>query len=199
MSIMLGTMLRTSPLLRAPLLGAILCLLAPAWAVAADLDDFYGSWRTESLDAQGDGGIEVAADLLDLDVRPAEGDGFRARWTLMEAESAGTTRPRRVEALFTPTDRPNVFAFRQEKGSFLSRFFASPETGNPLEQEVLLWARLDEDRLILYSLTVAETGDPVLSHAAHRLEDGGLAVERIFRNGPGAPFVVEGRLERVER
>jgi hypothetical protein len=187
-------MLLTSSPIHAPLVAASLWLASGA-VLAAELANFHGTWRAVALEAEATPEVDPA--MLDLQIEPADGGGFRARWVLMEPAADGGTQPRRVRAHFEPTDRPGVFAFREEKGSFLGRFFASPETGNPLARETLLWARLGDDALILYSLTVDEAGDPILSRAAHLLDDDGLRASRSFRSGADAPRLVEGRLERT--
>jgi GH43 family beta-xylosidase len=73
--------------------------------------------------------------------------------------------------------------------------FASPETGNPLEGETLLWARIDTDMLAVYSLTIDENGGFDLGHYSWtKTEDGLLLHYREQTEALGEEIVIEGRL-----
>jgi hypothetical protein len=185
-------------LTRASIIG--LALLWPA-AVAGDevaISDFFGSWK----------GVEIAADgsQADLGLTPADlnteitksGDGFR-----IEGLAIGRRVPdsvelakRPTEASFTPTDRAGVYAF-DPGGSLFASLFADPATGNPLEGDVLLWARLEGATLHLYSLSVDPGGGFELEHGKGTLEGDALIIDFVGRMENDQRYTIQGRAERV--
>lgn len=173
-----------------------LCAPLPAWAADAPLTSFYGQWRGTEVAVENDGlGIELRPDDLNVTITP-DGDGFRLHWVTLERHPlAGTFTRREAEARFQPTARPGVFAFEETPGTLLGRLFASPATGNPLEGETLLWARLDGPALVIYSLGITHDGGFDLHRAAHRLEDGDMALEHTIRIEDQAEIAIRGRLK----
>ena len=79
--------------------------------------------------------------------------------------------------------------------SLLSRLFADPATGNPLEGETLLWARLGGPTLIVYSLAIGSDGGFDLDRYARTLTDDGMTVRYTRRIENDLLLTVEGRLE----
>ena len=162
---------------------------APA-ATAASFADFAGTWRSVELSAPAD---PVASGStpgeLGVTVAP-EGDGFRMSWTQPEGD--------RVEASFAPTDRPGVYFVRPGGNPLLGLFF-SPETGNPLKGERLLWSRVDGDTLVVYGLELRDDGNFDLRRHAWTLADGGdtLTLEFSRRSAGLTKEVLTGRLERT--
>ena len=174
--------------LRTACIGLI--LVAPIPAPAAQLADFFGRWQGQT--AAADAGVAVQPSDLDVEIQPASNGGFIVRWTELRAAGKDVRR-QPVEARFAPTERPNVFAFTEDP-SLLASLFASPDTGNPLAGDQLLWARIDGDTLIVYSLALDPGGGFVLHRDARTLDDGGLAVLQTVRTGAGEPLEVVGRL-----
>lgn len=160
-------------------------------AQAAEIEDFAGRWQAESVSgAAADLGIEPSD--LAVEIAPAGTDGFIVRWTALEPGDRGLQREP-VEARFAATERPGVFAFRKD-ASLLASLFASPEAGNPLAGDRLLWARIEDDTLIVYGLALDRDGSFVLDRYARTLEDRSLSVDQTVRTGTGEPLRVEGRL-----
>ena len=174
-------------------------LLVAAWAaaplgasaaVAATIGDFAGLWRGVELSAPGGGPApgDLTAEDLGVAIAP-ERDGFKMAWTPPGGE--------RVEASFAPSDRPGVFLVRPSTNPLLS-LFVSPETGNPLKGERLLWSRLEGDALVVYSLELDEEGDFDLRRYAWTLEGGGRMGLDFSRLSEGlTETALTGRLERV--
>jgi hypothetical protein len=141
---------------------------APAWAAdARSIDSFLGRWSGDEILSGNDA---LTPDALDLRI-DKDGGGFSVTW-----HDLGGSGGDRIQARFLPTDRPGVYEFAPESGSFLSRMFASPATGNPLKGETLLWARLDIDQPILavYSMSVDRSGGMDLDHYAWTRTESGL-------------------------
>ena len=150
-------------------------------AAAASIEDFAGSWQGEGDDGSGE------RLTLTLD----GGGGFHASWT---EPGAGADTPV-LEAGFAPSDRPNVYSYAPETGSLLSRMFAAPASGNPLAGETLLWARLDQETLSIYSLAVADDGGFELDLHRWTLEADALLLHFSRRTQTLEETVIEGRLQ----
>lgn len=155
---------------------------------AAAIADFAGKWRGVEVTAAG-GGAPFGVEPGDLDVTVApDKDGFRMSWTTPDGD--------RVEAAFAPTDRPGVFVVRPSSNPLFG-LFSSPETGNPLEGERLLWSRLEGDTLVVYNLALEDSGDFRLNRYAWTLADGGLTLDfNRLSQGP-TKQTLSGRLERA--
>jgi hypothetical protein len=179
--------------LAAMVLGAL--LLAPPVAKGAGIEDFFGTWRGTEVAAPA--GLEFQADDLDVVIEPYDG-GFRMRWTTLDragSEAGFTAQP--AEASFSETERAGVYAYDPGGGSLLSSLFAAPESGNPLEGETLLWARLEEAALVVYSLSINPDGGMDLNRYARTLSDDGMVVEYRRRIEGREPIRIKGRLERA--
>ncbi len=176
----------------------VMALSGPLPAVAADvlLKDFRGQWRGMEVTAEGDQlGIELRPEDLSLTLTPENG-GFRLRWIALDRDPAsGIFARRENEASFKPTDRPGVFAYDEQQKSLFGRLFASPATGNPLEGETLLWARLDGPTLIVYSLGLTHRGGFDLHRAARTLQDGVMSLEHTIDTENQMRTTVRGRLQ----
>lgn len=173
--------------------GALL-LAGPA-AHAAGIEDFFGTWRGTEVSAPS--GLEFQADDLDVAIEPYE-QGFHMRWTTLDragSEPGFTTQS--AEASFSETERPGVYEYDPGGGSLLTSLFAAPATGNPLEGETLLWARLEETALIVYSLSIDPDGGFDLNRYARTLSEDGMVVSYQRRIDGREPVSIEGRLERA--
>jgi hypothetical protein len=147
----------------------LLITLAACPGAIARADDgrsiggFLGEWSGAEIVA---GRGSLAPSALDLRVEQDAG-GFAMAWHDLGA--GGDL----VEARFLPTDRPGVYEVARESSSFLTRMFAAPATGNPLKGETLLWARIEDPVLAVYSMSVDRKGAMDLAHYTWtRTEDG---------------------------
>ncbi len=90
-----------------------------------------------------------------------------------------------------------MFAFDPGGGGLLASLFADPATGNPLEGETLLWARVEGPTLIVYSLSINQKGGFNLERNARTVEHGAMTVRHSYRFENDRVVTIEGRLERV--
>lgn len=172
----------------------VLCIPS-AQAADASLDQFYGEWQGVDLEVHtATAELKPVVDDLDVAIQP-DGDGFRVRWTSFQRDASDRLERQAFEARFGPTERPGVFAFDQDQRSFFGRLFAAPASGNPLEGETLLWARLGEASLILYSLGLTERGRFDLNRHQWTLAGDQLTVAVTRRTAEGRETWIEGRLE----
>lgn len=179
--------------LAAMVLGA-LPLVGPA-AYGAGIEDFFGSWRGIEISAPA--GLEFQANDLDVAIERYD-RGFHMRWTTLDrsgSEADFTAQP--AEAGFSETERPGVYAYDPGGGSLFSSLFAAPASGNPLEGETLLWARLGEAALVVYSLSIDPDGGFDLNRYERTLSDDGMVVNYQRRIEGREPLRIEGRLERA--
>lgn len=176
----------------------LLCAASPR-AADGPLEPFYGDWQGVDLEVHAAATeLEPTADDLDVAIRP-DGDGFHVRWTTFQRGGRDGMARQAYEARFGATERPGVFAFAQKPGSLFGRLFAAPATGNPLEGETLLWARLQDGTLILYSLGLTEQGGFDLNRHAWTPGDDGMSVTYTRRTEEGEVTRIAGRLGPGER
>lgn len=175
---------------------AVILILGSTDGLADDasIKPFLGSWR--GTEARTSGHEDLALQPQDLNVRISpERDGFRVGWVgFTRGEDGGLTREK-VEAAFSPTDRPGVFALRPGGKSLLGRLFADPANGHPLKGETLLWARLEGATLTVYSLSVDSRGGFDLDRYARTLSEGGMTIRYTHRVENDEVLTIEGRLE----
>ena len=167
-------------------------LLAPASA-ATGIRDFEGSWSATTIES--DPPLEIAPGELGLEIRVARDGGFTARWSNPPLPDQPEVA-QQIEARFARTDNPAVFALKAPERSLLNQLFASPTTGNPLQGDTLVWARLADDALVLYSLSIDRHGRPVLVRSAHVHDGRDLRLERTVRVATQKPVVIEARFAR---
>ncbi len=158
----------------------------------ATIGQFSGGWRGAEVNASG--GLALTPQDLDIRIRP-DNDGFRIDWTGFARRDDGQLTREKVEASFSPTDRPGVFAFSPGGKSLLGRLFADPATGNPLKGETLLWARLEGKTLTIYSLAVNSRGGFDLDRYARTLTEDGMTVRYTRRIENEHVLTIEGRLK----
>ena len=182
-------------------LAAIALLVGPGTAADADqvtLEDFLGEWRGAEVSIDAPEQVpKLAPSDLDMTITETSG-GFQIRALGLGREPGGTLTARPFEASFAPTDVPGVFAFDPGTRSLVSSLFADPAVGNPLQGDTLLWARLQDDTLHVYSLAIDPAGGFALEHSTGRLTDDGMAARYELRSQNDRIAVVEGRLERAE-
>jgi len=169
--------------------------LASATASADDpsLADFDGAWQGTELQISGDvRGLVLEPGDLDVQIETGPG-GFRISWTGLARQAGGDLARHEFDASFDLTDRPGVYAFEPGQTSFFG-LFADPATGNPLEGETLLWARLAGSTLTVYSLAITLDGGFDLDRYARTLGDGGMDVHYTHRMENNRVVTIDGRL-----
>lgn len=170
--------------------------LASANAAADDptIEDFNGSWRGAEIKISGDEKAPaLTSDDLDVQIKSV-GSGFQISWTGLARQDGGGLERQRIEARFSPTERPGVYAFEPGGSSFF-KLFASPSTGNPLEGETLLWARLAGPTLTVYSLAIDVDGGFDLDRYGRTLSDGGMDIDYTHRMENDRTVTIDGRIE----
>jgi hypothetical protein len=171
-------------------LAATSVAFADLAAAAADIDPFVGRWSGKMIETE----ASIPAETIGIEISERAG-GFQLAWKDLARNDEGTPSTSPLKARFVATSRPGVFEFAREPSSFLDRMFASPTTGNPLEGETLLWARLGADTLAVYSLTIDRDGGFDLSHYTWTRTGDALAL--LYRERTqelGEQVIVEGRL-----
>lgn len=175
------------------LMMASLAWPGPA-ALAADpssIEAFAGSWKGQKASSASDA---LPPDVLSLKVQE-EAAGFRVSWLDLSARGQGGGVVDDIAASFSATDRPGVYEYAPTSGSLLTRMFASPKTGNPLKGETLLWARVDDFTLAIYSMKIDLNGGFDLDHYSWtRNEDGLQLTFKKRTEDAGAEIELQGEL-----
>jgi len=177
-------------------LTAVGLLLVPHAGSAAEIQDFFGEWRGVEVSVDGPApALKLAPPDLDASIEDQNG-GVRIRsLALTRSPDGPVVSPR--DATFAPTETPGVFAYEPGAGSLLSSLFADPAVGNPLEGDTLLWARLQDEALHVYSLAINDRGGFALEHSTAQLTENGMVTRVLLRQENEQIVTVEGRLERA--
>ena len=177
-----------------PLILWSVIMVNPA-AAASSITPFAGSWTGQAIDTA-DGSVQAEAISIEIS---EQRDGFELYWRDLAKDEQGHVKARALQARFVKTNREGVFEVAPKEGSFLDRMFASPEKGNPLDGETLLWARLDAENLAVYSLTIDRDGGFKLDHYTWTRTDEGLDLKfREQSEGLGEALMIEGQLIPAE-
>ncbi|MEE8270699.1 MAG: hypothetical protein V3R98_03060 [Alphaproteobacteria bacterium] len=158
-------------MIRRAMLAALLLVAAMPATAAEDLPlgAFFGTWQGHGVAENADS-LYFAITTRDLDVviKP-DGDGFEITWTTVIRSGGDPNDPdvRRREATleFRATDRPAVFE--------------AESSGNPLEGDVLSWARITENTLTVYQMVLNDGGGYDLTSYDRTISD--LGMELVFR------------------
>ncbi|MGH1477171.1 MAG: hypothetical protein ACRBM6_00335 [Geminicoccales bacterium] len=169
-------------------------LLTTTASSASLVSEFAGPWSGQTIEKPYD---TVEAEMIGIEIEERD-DGFELSWNDLSPNGEEALSGQPLIAYFAKTDRDGVFEAQPEDGSFLDQMFASPETGNPLDGENLLWARIDSETLSVYSLKIDENGQFDLDHYSWVRTDGGLALHyRQQTEALGDEMSIKGLLVRA--
>lgn len=144
----------------------LLCGLFAVPAQAADLSPaaFYGTFQGSGF-AEDKDSIYFGTTVRDLDVIIApSGAGFNVTWTTIIRAGGDPKNPdvrRKTQtATFSPTDKANVF-----RGA---------PSGDPLAGNPYVWARIEENTLTVFIMTIGESGEYSMQSYARTLSGYGM-------------------------
>ncbi len=135
---------------------------------AGALDAFYGSWAGSGL-SENEVGYKFKLTVRDVDVeiRKIKGGGFSIEWSTVQRKKGDPDNPTEVLKTtirtFAATDNPLVW--REAK------------SGDPLKGDPLIWARMEETTLILYSFVLEDSGAYEMQVYRRTLDGSGMALE----------------------
>ncbi|HEX6143950.1 MAG TPA: hypothetical protein VFZ01_14625 [Geminicoccaceae bacterium] len=162
-----------------------LLLVAIGWAASADaaeIQDFFGTWRGEALaETRGDDPEPLASRDLDVSITPDGDDGFTVTWaTVLRREQGGARKT--ASRSFRASGRPAIWRTRGPN--------------DPFRQAGYAWARLVDDTLSVFTLTITDTGGYEM-HVYDRKVAGDEMDLRFTRLEDGRVVrLVSGRLRR---
>lgn len=173
------------------LCAAALLVLAAAGARAqtdsVPIEAFAGSWEGTAVAENADSlYFGVTTRDMNIEIEPVNG-GFRLFWTALLRQGGDPEDPdvyrRSAELVFRPAGEPNLFE--------------AESSGNPLNGEVLSWARLHGRTLSVYQLTLNDEGGYELTSYDRTLTGNGM--ELVFKRlRDGEPVrTVTGRLVKT--
>lgn len=160
-----------------PSLALALTLLAApaAWALKAELGPFLGTYVGTAQVYGEDGEVEGERDMT-IQIEEGPKDGFMITWVNVSLVNGRRDVPgveRRVAtATFVPSDRDGVY-IEEMRGSLFER----RHLADPLEGEPMRWARVDGDRLGVFSFGILEDGRYGLQSYERILTEVGLDIE----------------------
>ncbi|MGI8726431.1 MAG: hypothetical protein ACR2K6_01955 [Solirubrobacterales bacterium] len=166
------------------LAGLIVAVGWMAAAAAAELEDFFGTWRGEALaETRGDVVEPITTRDLDVSIVPeGEADGFTVTWSTVLRAGEGDGARKTASRTFRPSGRPGIWRTRGP--------------GDPMRQAGYAWARLMDQTLSVYTLTITDTGGYEM-HVYDREIDGDAMTLRFTRLEDGRVLrLVSGRLRR---
>ncbi|MCV6586476.1 MAG: hypothetical protein OIF47_13145 [Marinibacterium sp.] len=155
-------------------LGAGLALLTAAAAWADTIEPFIGTYAGEA-----EVNIDGVMMERDLSVAIAEtDDGFSVSWMSTTFRADGRIKVSTYEIDFLPTDRAGLYSAAQRRNVFGHAVPLDPMKGDPM-----VWARIEDDTLSVFSLHVDLNGGYQIQEYHRTLADGGLdLVYRSVRN-----------------
>lgn len=171
------------------LLSALFLVMATLSARAADvpISAFFGTWQGSGVAENADS-LYFAMTTRDFDVVVApDGDGFTITWTTIIRSGGDPNNPdirrRQATLTFEPADRAGMFE--------------ATDSGNPVDGEVLSWARIVDNTLSVHQMTLNENGGFELTTYDRTLT--GLGMELDFRRIRDGEEVrkVTGRLIKI--
>lgn len=161
---------------------------------ASPVSEFVGPWSGQAIEKPYD---TVKAKVISIEVEERD-DGFELSWNDLSPNGGDTLSGQPLTVHFASTDREGIFEAQPEGGSLLDQMFTSPKTGNPLDGEPLLWARIDSETLTVYSLRIDENGQFDLDHYSWIRTDDGLALHyRQQTEALGDEMSIKGLLVRA--
>ncbi len=174
---------------RALLLALVIAFPTLAHAQAAKdlpLAAFFGIFRGGGVaEATDDPAFRTAMRDSQVEIRAAEGNGFRIAWS--------TTAPRGNPNQPTPKTKTTEMTFKA--GAKPGMFEAVPQ-GNPLAGQDLAWARLKRQTLTIYSMTTTPEGGYEMQKWDRTLQGTGMLLT-YSRNSDGeATRTVKARLTK---
>lgn len=174
---------------------------APARA-AASLEQFFGTYvgsaeTTEGSDADETGSDRTFVRDLDAVIEPYRGDGFTITLvTVMHAKEGRATpgaRRRVLVATFRAADRPGVFLPVAEKS-----LFSTSRRRDPMEGDEVIWARIEDQTLSVFSLQIGPDGRSYLLSYHRTLTEDGLDILFTRQVDGVLDKRIEGRMVRVK-
>jgi len=171
------------------LLSAIFLVTATLTARAADvpISAFYGTWQGAGMAEDADS-VYFAMTTRDFNVvvGPA-GNGFTVTWTTVIHSGGDPNNPdirrRETTLTFEPADRAGMYN--------------ATNSGNPVDGEVLSWARIEDNTLSVFQMALNDSGGFELTSYDRTLT--GLGMELDFRRLRDGEEVrkVTGRLIKI--
>lgn len=157
-----------------PLVFVTLCWLAlsAAGAFAAEIDRFVGTY-SGTVDVTSASG-ETSSRDMSVTISE-EKKGFAVAWSTVTNRADGSSKAKKYEINFTPSERESVFAAAMQRN-----VFGKEVPLNPMEGEPYVWARILGDTLSVYSLFVTPEGGYEIQQFDRTLAEGGLQLE--FQN-----------------
>ena len=149
---------------------ALVLLLLPLAALAAEIDRFVGTYE-----GQAEVDMQSGTEQRDMSVTIAPmKDGFTVQWTSVIRRSDGRTKEGTYEIEFVASPRENIYG-----SAMKTNVFGKTVPLDPLNGEPYVWARLESDTLSVYSLFINEVGEYEMQEYHRTLADDGL--DLVFR------------------
>lgn len=182
------------PALFASALGiGMVAAAAPAWAQAA-IEDFAGTYVGRAQVLDGDGQVEEERDM-DIMIETTS-DGFTIDWinvSLVDGRRDVPGVERRAVSLTFREDSPGRFVVERRRSLFERR-----KEGNMFDGAPISWARLEDNKLGVFTLVVLNDGAYELQVYERILTDEGIDIDFV-RLDEGVPARrIKGHTVRVE-
>ncbi|HMR33419.1 MAG TPA: hypothetical protein PKA13_20890 [Geminicoccaceae bacterium] len=164
---------------------ALLAWLSPAAAQAASVPaGLFGEWDGRAVEAEPP--LGEFGDSVRLTIE-ADGEGFTLASAVGNLDPLGVT--------MAPTAGEGVFG--PSKGGGMLSMFRADDPPDPLDGEPLRWARLADDRLVVYSFEVDSDGSFTLDRYAIARDGEELVLRLTRRDGVADEHVLVARLARA--
>jgi hypothetical protein len=146
----------------------------------SSIDALAGQWRGQVRNGEADAGEARMAVAQ-------RGSGFTFTWAMPGSAP--------FEASFEP-DEHRAGVYKVSGGGLLS-LLGRQRDGDPLDGKPLVWARVEQAMLVVYSLTIDEDGGYRLGRLAYRREADGVTAELMTRSSVAEPQMLTAQLAPV--
>ena len=171
------------------LLATVVLVFGTPIARAADLpiSAFFGTWQGSGVAENADS-LYFALTTRDFDVVIEDAsDGFTVTWTTIIRSGGDPNNPdvrrRQASLTFEPAERPGVFE--------------ATESGDPLDGDILSWARINGNTLSVHQMVLNDNGGFELTTYDRTITDVGMELSfRRLRDGEQVRAVT-GRLIKI--
>lgn len=168
---------------------ALVLLAAAALpAIGQDYARFYGTYEGKAI-LHADG--EMSPRDIRVSIKP-EKDGFSVEWVTVIHKPDGRVKRAEFSIGFQPTRRANIFSSAMRRNLFGKAVPLDPLKGDPY-----VWAKIEGDRMSVYTLIITDEGGYELQTHQRTLTPDGMNLE-FFRVRDGELLrTVTGSLTRV--
>lgn len=168
---------------------ALVCLLSAASVpVCASVDKFEGSYEGTAVA----GGDELSARDISVNIE-SKAKGFSLTWTAVIRKANGKVKRSEYSIEFLPTKRAGLY-----RSGMRRNLFGQAVPLDPLKGDPYVWAKVEDDTLVVHALLITEDGGYELQIYKRSLTPGGMHLDYFRIRDNEILRTVTGDLKKVD-